>query len=769
MILAAFFVLASSLADVSPSSLLPWARDRESLVCAQTGGVLRVRHTGTRDWALRLPESTDVRPGDAFEIVSDVSWTGQTAVASSVELFDARGKVLHYLYAYKPLPEAGVFTNRFVIPPGTAKVLARLNGGNVGAATVRRFAIARTGHRDFTSAQDRALENDRVRVVVRGRDGSPEVTDRRTGRTWTPQTAESLVGAFVTEAPAKTPGAVAVEVFDAAKGFSFRAEYVLEPSGELSVTLEGEGPLADPSRPYAFPAPFGTRKGDRLIVPMNEGMGYPADEPQEGLGRLFGWSGHGLCMAFFGVVEEASGAGWMAILETPDDGLAQAVWNREAGRWTLGPRWVDSLGAFRYPRRLRYVFLDRGGHVAMCKRYRAYAKESGKFKSFREKTGARPNVDRLLGAANVWCWDRRPLEIVKELVDAGIDRFVWSAGGKPEDVKAIAAMPNLLVSRYDNYQDVPTPELVKEGIRRDPGPIGCAWPDDIAWLTPTGGLAKAWGARTKDGRWVHFARMCDRRAPDHARRCLREELPVKPYTCRFIDTTVASPWYECRNPAHPMSRSDSRRWKMELLRLMGDEFGLVTGSETGHDASVPYCDYYEGMMSVGPYRAPDAGRRMQEVWTNAPAKTVKYMVGEKYRLPLWELVYHDCVCAHWYWGDHVGKMPEIWRKRDLFNVLYGTMGLYMFDRAMWRADRDRYVRSFRTTSPVARATGYSEMLDHVYLTADKSVQRTVFADGTTVTVNFGERPFRLEDGSTLPPMDSCVTKAPVHLPFGAKF
>lgn len=60
---------------------------------------------------------------------------------------------------------------------------------------------------------------------------------------------------------------------------------------------------------------------------------------------------------------------------------------------------------------------------------------------------------------------------------------------------------------------------------------------------------------------------------------------------------------ECYHPDHPQTRSDSRKHKMELLKLIG-EFGLVCGSETGHEASVPFCDYHEGMLSVGPCRSP---------------------------------------------------------------------------------------------------------------------------------------------------------------------
>jgi len=180
--------------------------------------------------------------------------------------------------------------------------------------------------------------------------------------------------------------------------------------------------------------------------------------------------------------------------------------------------------------------------------------------------------------------------------------------------------------------------------------------------------------------------------------------------------------------------------------VAGDEFGLVAGSETGHDAGVPVCDYFEGMLSLVPYRVPDSGRNIGQIWTNVPPRVAKYQTGEAYRLPLWELVYHECVCAHWYWGDYNNKLPELWAKRDLFNMLYGTMGMFVLNKKKWIADKDRFVRSYRLTSPIARATGYSEMIDHRMLSPDRTVQESRFADGTVVTVNFGKSPCLLPDG-----------------------
>jgi len=93
----------------------------------------------------------------------------------------------------------------------------------------------------------------------------------------------------------------------------------------------------------------------------------------------------------------------------------------------------------------------------------------------------------------------------------------------------------------------------------------------------------------------------------------------------------------------------------------------------------------------------------------------------------------------------------LWDKRDLFNVLYGTPPMFMFDRASWRENRARFIQSYRNTCPLVRRVGYSEMTDHRFLTPDRSVQQTTFANGARVTVNFGAADFQLPDGRLLAP------------------
>ena len=728
-----------------------WARDKDAIKLEKLpDGGFEVRYASDTDWCVNGFPRIDVKRGDMFEMTCDTEALadapGLSPVKFSAILRDESGKEVSWSFGGGHAKPGEPVKTAFMVPRGVATIQPRLLGRGTVGVRVRNLRVRRTGNElsHPVTALATTFENGQLSGYV-GATGF-EVTDKRTGRTWRPVGK----GSFDVEEIARVvddDGAVRMTYINPESLLRWQSEYKVEKDRpEVTVTITGEGPMA---KPIQYPTAFTTQKGDRLIVPMNEGISYPVDEPDEIPGRLIAYGGHGICMAFFGVQDDATGAGWMAILETPDDASMIARRDKSTGLWTLGPSWEDQKKRFGYARRVRYIFFDKGGYVAMCKRYRAYAKGIGLFKPFSEKAKERPLVDRLLGAANVWCWEKDKLAVVSNLVEAGIDRFLWSGGGTPEEVSAMAAMPKVLVGRYDCYQDVYYPDQLKKLGRKS----GCnteAWPHDIVWNSvDSNDWRHAWGVKTKDGEWTYCAMMCDSVAPAYERRNVVEELKTKPYNTRFIDTTVASPWQTCWNPAHPMTRSDSRHWKMELLRILGDEFGLVVGSETGHDASVPFCDYYEGMLSLGPYRVPDAGRNIRQVWTNVPERVEKYQVGEKYRLPLWELVYHECVCAQWYWGDHNAKLPYIWWKRDLFNVLYGTMGMYIVVNRQWPDERDRFVQSYRMTSPVARATGYSEMTGHRVLSADRMVQESRFADGTVVTVNFGDEPFVLPDGETL--------------------
>ena len=105
--------------------------------------------------------------------------------------------------------------------------------------------------------------------------------------------------------------------------------------------------------------------------------------------------------------------------------------------------------------------------------------------------------------------------------------------------------------------------------------------------------------------------------------------------------------------------------------------------------------------------------------------------------------------ADWYWGDSTNKAPEVWPRRDLFNILYGTPPLFFLDKTVWEKNKAHFAQTYKDVCPVVRRLGYQEMRSHEFLTPDHAVQQTRWASGTTVTVNFGADDYKMADGSIL--------------------
>ena len=613
------------------------------------------------------------------------------------------------------------------------------------------------GFRDPTpvaepDAETRTLESDTLEVGVAADGGISFVRDKRSGRIWGEKGASGIVRAADGEARTKpAPPSLFLDIGNGKARYTLDgAELLVEASFD---TLPAEGRVC-PQMP-------GFDADDALVIPLSEGFRLPIAECDLVTeGELQAWSG-GMSMPFFGVVDARDECGWMSILETPEDATFKcaAADGRPA---SVSPAWKPECGKAGYPRRVRFVFFDKGGYVAMAKRYRAYAAAQGLVKTFAEKARKRPLVERLPGAANVWYFPDKDepshAAVAAELHEAGIDRFLWSAVAPKEDVAKIAAMPDTLVGRYDVCRDVYYPALLDAlGRENPPKSEICnntsAWPDDIAWNRPdSNAWRRAWGVMGPDGKKHYCAAQCDIPAIARLERLAGAELAEVPFTARFIDVVAAIGWEECYNPAHPMTRRISRKAKTDLLKMLCEKFGIVVGAELGMDAFVPVCDYFEGMMSPPCARMPhgrlgywrrervrDDGTIPKALSTNEWTKMERYALNEKYRIPLFELVYHDCVASHWYWYDYSNSPVYYWWKRDLLNALYGTAPMYIFDYRMWCERKAEFVESWKRIGGIARAAGFSEMLSHRALTADRSVQETRFANGMVVTVDFKNR------------------------------
>jgi len=749
--------------DGAPEGWRVWSRKADAVKVlidprVRHGGkaALHVTHTGEKDWAVSQSRRIDAKPGDLFAISARIKCSRITGtVGVSVVVRTGAGKTAHWLYGQASTGGTHDWkqvTSRFIVPEDAASLELRITGSDPGEAWFDDVTLTRTGNVDalrgkLASRPPLKLSNRLLSVSIDPRTGAMDVTDKRTGRTWSQWPARGVV---VVGATAKDDRTAQVRLLHAADGSYVNATVVVSTSAaEFTVTLTSDAKQMQADLDY--PPSLRCAKGDSLVVPLNEGILYPVDDAGVRPPRtLRGYAGHGLSMPFYGVTDGKQGI--LTLIETPDDMLLR-ISRDQAGLLSPGVTWQPSRAAMRYPRKVTYVLFDRGGYVAQAKEYRKRVKAAGRFRSMRQKLAANPNVDLLIGAPDVWAAGLDQVKLARELKSSGVERALFSlhvkAGQAPDlstTVKAVNAL-GYLCTRYDSYRTAwktGEPPFAPRHIESM----------DRVVKNAAGRVRQGWMIKTKKGNFPGYE-ICSLEQVAEVARVVADDVATTPYRGRFMDTTTAAALMECYDPKHPLSRSEDRKQKVRLLEIVSKDNRLVAGTETGQDWAAPVVHYFEGMMSLTGYRVPDSGRNIY-AYHEPTEDLLKYQVGPRYRVPLWELVYHDSVVAYWYWGDGSNKQPELWDVRDLWNILYATPPLWMITRDSWARDRDRFVRSYRDVCPAVRKAGYREMLDHQYLTPDRTVQQTTFAGGLTLTVNFGKKPHKRSDGRTVAAMGFLV-------------
>ena len=487
------------------------------------------------------------------------------------------------------------------------------------------------------------------------------------------------------------------------------------------------------------PLPGGGPDAVILWPAQNDGLAVPVTE-RSWNGR---WSGLGTRdQPWVGLID--GDKGYLIIGDTPDDLEVRLRTVKIGGKGLLAPYafCAGSKGTFRYARRLRYSFVDRGGIVGGAKRFRAYAKARGMLRTLKEKMKARPAVARLAGAPDIW--GNASLQFILRARTAGMDRAIINGSTKPEDMETIKSL-GYLISKYDNYED-----CMKD--HRASHYADVKVPDDCPLLA-NGKRMRGWLTFDKK---KQFMKRCSVKQPEVARRWIPKDLAKYPYNARFLDVTTATGLRECYDPNHGCTRAQDREAKRALAKYVGDELGLVLGGEHGRWWGADLFDYWEGMQSGGAYSWPagHVGKALPEKREDIGRRYLEWGLGHRVRVPLWELVFGDCVVCTWYWGDSTGHLynvaPELAAKKDAFNILYATVPLYWVSRPFsfnWSEPelRARLLESYRNTCKLHEVIGFEEMTSFEYVTPDRDVQRTRFADGTVVTVNFGDEPDALTD------------------------
>jgi hypothetical protein len=205
----------------------------------------------------------------------------------------------------------------------------------------------------------------------------------------------------------------------------------------------------------------------------------------------------------------------------------------------------------------------------------------------------------------------------------------------------------------------------------------------------------------------------------------------------YLDVSTSTSSDECYDPAHPLTREGDLEHRRALLEGLAAR-GLVVGGERGADWALPAASFFEGLHGGG----------------TGYHRGLSYRVG--LTVPLFHLVYHDCVVGYWQHGMPFGR--EDHANHVLHDLLTAQPSSWSLVHEQWEDLKPLIQETYELLGPLHERTAHHPMVDHEVLTDDFNVQRSEFADGTVVRVNYGITSYR--DGETTIPAKGFEVRVP---------
>ncbi len=617
-----------------------------------------------------------------------------------------------------------------------------------------------------TLGKEQVIENHHLKVSV-GSSGNIKVLDKQSGTVWKQNTPDAK-GLFAVKRMAKSTRSISFELG-------------AQPKAKVKLTLANNAPdllfemsAVDASREMPenirFPYPFLPPSDEaEMVIPNRSGALYPVTKR---IGGPKPWKigGKELLMSWYGIVDENLESGMIAVIDTPYD--AEMVFAEDNKLTMPVIEWLPSMGKLNGTRRIIFHFSAQGGYVPLAKYYRNYKIRTGEFITLREKVKQNPEVAKLIGGINARILhDYKGLskKYLTKLPEYGIIKGSLCVRAKDDkDGLITAEVVNTLSKQGFLLTHWCSNKWVIENADNPLHPQYMENPNVV--LTKdmmTFSKSELKGKEGKDGKVLLCGTSCAERIDQFIERC-NEHYPIKPKgfspTGSLKIDTLCGDVYECYDPQHPLSRKETIEHRVEMLKGLKKK-GFVLSAEGGDDWGVPYLDTAYGPLALQRVQ----GRSIKSAsWSIQKPVDPKigplydeYYFGPKHRVPLFDLVYHDCIVTTFHDGDSnnmyyktEAEDQKYWRLKELYQILHGQApNFYLTVDAFFEEQHGRIKESIQTVCTWHEQVAYDELVDHRYLSDDRMVQETRFSSGSSVIVNFNtNKPYRTKQGTTIKPL-----------------
>ena len=322
-------------------------------------------------------------------------------------------------------------------------------------------------------------------------------------------------------------------------------------------------------------------------------------------------------------------------------------------------------------------------------------------------------------------------------------------------------------ARQDNLRPARHPPLVQSRLRAqiaDRAPVAGGVPRSAVvpaqfdqQLFETGPIANREGKKREGFKKVGY-KLSSLAARAYVEKRVHQNMSRVPYSYYFIDCDATGDLYDDYSPLHRAGQADDAQARLDRMAWISNTFGVPVGSEGGNAFAAGVIHVAEGIFGplvawgdpdmrdknspyyVGGYYPPDEPRVF---FKPAPLKKeYKYFYYDpRFRLPLYETVFHDSVVTTHWWGNGSLKFTNVADTVELTELLYMTAPMYHLNLDEFQKQKDRLKQHYDFFSPLHREVGFKRMVDFTWLSKDRLVQKTVFDGGVEIIANFSQGPF----------------------------
>lgn len=465
----------------------------------------------------------------------------------------------------------------------------------------------------------------------------------------------------------------------------------------------------------------------------------------------------GAYMPWFGQVKDR--AGYIAICEQPWNAAYYTEHPAEGPYTHVGIRWEPSLGKMDYRRVMKYSFVKDCDYNDLCKIYRNYVIEKGRFKSLAEKAVKTPSIDQLIGSAFLHKGIKTQVMTNSDFYDAenpDKNNHLTPFSVRTEEIKKFHELgveklylhlDGWAEPGYDNQHPDYLPACEKAGGWKAMKELSDTMHEcgylfgihdqyrDYYYAAKT--FDENFATRLADGTIPSHARwaggpqtyLCATQAPFYVKRNFTEIMDngIK-LDCAYLDVFTCNEGDECSHPWHKMTRRECYEYRNACFEYLLSK-GILPSSEEVNDWAIPslvFCHYapYDFMLDR----------------PGSPKKGIP--------VPLFNLVYHDCLIEPW-------MMDKVSEEEDymLYALLNGGAPYLVRDGAYQNTDGsfaggveisiEDQIKRCKVVSDLHEKVAKCEMVRHEMVDGNPEVQRTTFADGTVVTVDFQAQTYQI--------------------------